>query len=440
MRNSKTLLCGLIVLLTHGLSGAAFSPTSTRPVPCCPIKSTGTNDDDECSQASVTVKSFSCLLKDKIIPTKHSRGPYRRLHKQTLHSDYEFDYQTNILVLNKPNDQNTTSSHRVILLIHPIGVGIGRWYYDRLLAEMKNRETSFTQPTTVIALDLLACASASEPVIDTKQQKLLPTDKLPLLTVKDWSNQVIQLMEQYEASTTDSVDWVLLSNGGCVPIALDAAAQVPSKVSHVILSAPPRLVGLLRESPSPTKLHKAYRRLSGIAGRVFWWYALRKNGTFIQTFSERNLAANASTLGDSWTPTCVATCRAYPKSRYSTFAFLAGSLQWDCRNTLKTLQTIPMPIDVIQGGDRRSNPAKSWLWDKQRQRQRPVPAVQSISEYLQENGNGGRERVVGGRRCPAHEDPVGFAVALLELLEASNDMTSPTRITWRDFFEQHRKE
>ena len=425
------LLSALIVLLTHGLSGTAFSPTPARSVPCFPVKSSSVTNDDACSQDSVTVKSFSCLLQDKVLPTK--RG-LRRLQKQTLLSDYKFDYQTNVLVLNKSDDKNSTSSHRVIMLIHPIGVGIGRWYYDRLLAELKHRENLFTQRTTVIALDLLACASASEPVIDMKQQ--LVSDKLPLFTVKDWSNQVIQLMEQYEASTTDTVKWVLLSNGGCVPIALDAAAQVPSKVSQVILSAPPRLVGLLRESPSATKLQKAYRRLSGIAGQVFWWYALRKDGQFVKTFSERNLAADPSTLGASWTPTCVATCRTYPKSRYSTFAFLAGSLQWDCRDTLKTLQT--MPIDVIQGGDSRSNPARSWLWETKRQR--PLPVVQSVSEYLQENGNGGRERVIGGRRCPAHEDPAGFAVALMELLETSKGTTGPTRVTWRDFFQQHKKD
>ena len=97
-----------------------------------------------------------------------------------------------------------------------------------------------------------------------------------------------------------------------------------------------------------------------------------------------------------------------------------------------------MPIDVIQGGDSRSNPARSWLWETKRQR--PLPVVQSVSEYLQENGNGGRERVVGGRRCPAHEDPVGFTVALMELLEASEGTTGPTRVTWRDFFQQHKKD
>ena len=40
----------------------------------------------------------------------------------------------------------------------------------------------------------------------------------------------------------------------------------------------------------------------------------------------------------------------------------------------------------------------------------------SIVPLLQSNENGGKEIVVGGRRCPAHEDAKGFADALLELL------------------------
>jgi hypothetical protein len=38
-------------------------------------------------------------------------------------------------------------------------------------------------------------------------------------------------------------------------------------------------------------------------------------------------------------------------------------------------------------------------------------------EMLKENGNTAREILVNGRRCPAYEDPQGFAHALVELID-----------------------
>ena len=115
------------------------------------------------------------------------------------------------------------------------------------------------------------------------------------------------------------------------------------------------------------KIHKSYKTLSGTLGNLFWWYSLRKNGNFIQKFSEKNLAARAENLGEEWTPKCVETAKSFKgRSRFSTFAFLAGSLNGGNEGRLESLKGSDINIGVITGGDKRANPAKSWFWQKNR--------------------------------------------------------------------------
>ena len=59
------------------------------------------------------------------------------------------------------------------------------------------------------------------------------------------------------------------------------------------------------------KVAKSYRTLSGIPGKLFWWYACRNKGAFIQTFSEKNLIADPKNLGDAWRSNCYETAILY---------------------------------------------------------------------------------------------------------------------------------
>ena len=160
-----------------------------------------------------------------------------------------------------------------------------------------------------------------------------------------------------------------------------------------------------------------------MSGKLFWWYALRNEGAFIQKFSEKNLASRAENLGSEWTPKCVETARAFGgRSRFSTFAFLAGSLNGGNEDRFKALKgRNELQIDVITGRDTRSNPAKSWFWERRRDNKTTVLAEEvvektSLVQLLKENGNSGREGFVKGRRCPAHEDAKGFSNKVMQLL------------------------
>lgn len=356
-----TLLWILILILVPSIPNANGFMVSKPLKQITHRHTTATDTAFLTDKTIVSIHHASCTLVDKPIPSS------RRFWRNSRRGDYHFCYNYSQVQL--PQNASSTSNYNdsktttAILLIHPIGVGIARWYYNRLLQSLYYRNSS-KQNIVVLAPDLLACGSASDPIVSVNGTPQIPR-KLPLLNVTDWSLQLEQLMVAFEETLTAEVDWCIVSNGGCVPIALEIGKHFiesqhayKGNLTTIVLSAPPRLSGLLQASPLPQKVEKSYRILSGIVGRVFWSFALRRNGKFIQRFSEVNLCANPDNLGAEWTPICVNMCSKFPKSRYSTFAFLAGALQQSCRPALQALKNSSVSVNVIVGGDRRKNPAR----------------------------------------------------------------------------------
>ena len=370
-----------------------------------------------------------------------SRATYQTLFTMSEGDRLRFQYDFDELVLSAEASSSvasTPTTTHAVLLIHPIGVGIGRWYYDRLMESLGKDaggpNTDETGRIVFIAPDLLGSGSASAPIAADGTDML----EIPLLTVSDWSDQLQDLMASYEIRSESKSRpigrWTVVANGGCSPIALDVArsfvdgtAPFTSEVTNVVLSSPPRLPFFL-DSADVEKVKKSYRTLSGIAGRLFWWYALRGNGKFIQRFSEKNLVGRPESLGDEWTRNCVAVAKLNGgRSRYSTFSFLAGSLQEGCRRSLGVLKNSNVKISFIRGTDKRRNRARSWFWQRRRRRKEQESKSEvekenedrterTIEQYVKENGNGGNVEYIGGRISLAHEDAKGYAAALRRLL------------------------
>lgn len=333
-----------------------------------------------------------------------------------------FTYNYEELIIGDDPDANTTA----VMLVHPIGVGIGRWYYTRLLHQLNEGYGDANHRLAFISPDLLGSATASCPITECGTA----LKKMPLLNITDWTDQVAHLMAEYEGKSKSdghAVDrWAIVANGGCSPIALQVAAlsvdknsRFNSSLTNVIISSAPRLPFFL-DSTDPGKVRKSYRTLSGIAGRLFWWYSLRKGGRFIQKFSERNLVGDPASLGEEWTPNAVAAARLNDGlSRYSTFAFLAGTLQDGCSDSLNALKGSGVTIDFIRGTDKRRNRAKSWFWtrkNKSNQGRDDKGDLDTVQKYVRKNGNRGKELLIGGRISLAWEDSAGYAKSLMELL------------------------
>ena len=432
-----------------------FSTSLTAPrkpsVPSLPAQALGST----CLQAHKDNRSCPIQVRDisfTLIPDNEKNTLYQKRKKVQYPENHHvaFDYQYNELVVPSSTSTKCTNNTKIVLLVQPIGVGIGRWYYDRLLHEFQEfpsegEESDHDINMIFLAPDLLGCGTACNPRLISNDDGDSKTMKaLPLITVENWSDQLIHLMRNYEKSsksaTTDAsnnIEWCIVSNGGCVPIALEIAQRyVKDKsifrgtLTNLILSATPGITSLNKPKDGE-KIRKSYRTLSGIAGNVFWWYALRNDGAFIQNFSVKNLAARAENLGDEWRPQCVRTAKAFGgKSRFSTFAFLAGSLNGGNVERFETLKDHnEIKIDVITGGDTRRNPAKSWFWE-QRKRNSGAEEKQGIEKdgheskeltslvsYLKDSGRRVNEIVVGGRRCPAHEDSKGCSKAIIDILQ-----------------------
>ena len=393
----------------------------------------------------IRVRDTSCMLiPDTEKNTLYQRRkviPFRKKVQYPPNSRITCDYQYNELVVPSPTTSDTTIT-KIVLLIQPIGVGIGRWYYDRLLNEFQNfaseDETDYHDINMIfLAPDLLGCGTACNPLLlsdDSGDSKVMKT--LPLITVENWSDQLMNLMQDYEntsisTASTSNIEWCIVSNGGCVPIALEIAQRyikekdmLRGALTNLILSATPGIASL-NKPKDEEKTRKSYRTLSGIAGNAFWWYALRNNGDFIQKFSVKNLAAREENLGHEWRPKCVETAKAFDgKSRFSTFAFLAGSLNGGNAERFEALKDHnEVQIDVITGGDKRRNPAKSWFWERRKTKKQEIEKdghqseeLTTLVSYLKDNCRSVDEIFVGGRRCPAHEDSNGCSKAIIEIM------------------------
>jgi hypothetical protein len=472
--------------------------------------------------------------------------------------DFTYEYDTIELMIggdNTDSDSATSSTRNTrttgIVLIHPIGVGIGRWFYQRLISSLIKKYTTTTtthqtdnestiknERLVIVVPDLLGSGSACNATTTTTTTTATATattttllddiyhhqdqvvHKFPLFNISDWTEQIQDLMLSIEEKeyddktsmhTTTSIDqWCVITNGGCSPIALQIAADKNKKnsnsnsnsirshlggvlvpVSNIILSSVPRLPFFIKNSTTindPTKVAKSYKTLCGIPGKLFWWYACRNEGSFIRAFSEKNLVADPSNLGPTWQSNCYQTAISYNGlGKYSTFSFLAGTLQDGCQDSLDALKNnnnnnnntsaaAATRIDIIKGADIRRNQAKSWFWQqkkKQKQKQKNNTSRQpddddndddegvasavdtsevatnnstssfselassslqqpekttttnsnnnksheTIRDYVEKNGNGGNEIMIGGRISLAHEDSDGYADAILQFLK-----------------------
>jgi hypothetical protein len=276
----------------------------------------------------------------RLVPAWLTRKGIRRTHTEqrsithiernetatTIASSLDFDYEYEQLLLGDGWNAvtNATAATTGILLIHPIGVGIGKWYYHRLLqalsskqhdvyedeTENGSRPMSRRRPVLVVVPDLLGSSSACPPTISTScnsnddddnnnNNKMVQnkawTRPLPLLNISDWANQTVQLMQQIQNDLPTLQNWCLVANGGCAPIALQVAQQAillaeqqqqpssPSStttntaacttsilnVTNIVLSSVPRRA-LFLESSDPVKVIKSYRTLCGLIGKLFW--------------------------------------------------------------------------------------------------------------------------------------------------------------------------
>ena len=226
-----------------------------------------------------------------------------------------------------------TASTPPLLLIHPIGVGLTSRFWDRFIRRWHQEDPE----AVLLAPDLIGCGDAA-----------CSTDPL---TPDDWATPLAALLRERNGDPV-----VLVSQGTSLPIALALLELVPEQVCGLVAVSPPGW-RVLHETFPLERSRRLWRWLfSGPIGALFYRYARRRS--FLQSFSRKNLFAEAEAVDKEWLQTLHEGSRAMD-TRWAVFSFLAGFWRrnWDPRLTGLTL-----PLQVVFGGS-ATGIGRSRSWD-----------------------------------------------------------------------------
>ncbi|MEL6437972.1 MAG: alpha/beta fold hydrolase [Cyanobacteria bacterium J06621_8] len=219
--------------------------------------------------------------------------------------------------------QESSTTTPALLLIHPIGVGLSRLFWQRFIQEWMSQQPS----STIYNPDLLGCGECDFPSLAY----------YPL----DWASQLKFFIEQVVKQPV-----ILVSQGASLPIAIKLTQIVDSQwISGLILSAPPAWRTITDEAkPQQQKLlwNLLFNSPVGL-GKLFYLYARRRQ--FIESFSIKQLFAQPEQVDTNWLDQLTEGALD-PQSRYAVFSFLAGFWREDYE---ASIAQIAQPTLVVFG-------------------------------------------------------------------------------------------
>jgi pimeloyl-ACP methyl ester carboxylesterase len=221
----------------------------------------------------------------------------------------------------QPDSTNQTP----LLLIHPIGVGLSRRFWDRFIhAWLQSGQLPSGQTQTIYNPDLLGCGESDMPKIAYKPE--------------DWAAQLLDLIQ-----TVIQQPVIVLAQGALFPVAIELAQKVqPGQIRGLVLSGPPAWPVMTRQTPDwQQKL--SWNLFDSPLGLAFYQYAQRRG--FIERFSIRQLFAEAAAVDAEWLNR-LATDAKTQASRHAVFSFLAGFWRKDYTEAISKLD---LPTLVVLG-------------------------------------------------------------------------------------------
>ena len=218
-------------------------------------------------------------------------------------------------------DDSTTDPGIPLVLLHPIGVGLSRNFWQRFCREWG--QAGYDNP--IYNPDLLGCGESDMPRI--------------AYTPADWAKQL-----QYFLQTVVKKPVVMLAQGAEIVVALALLQQQtePNYIKGLVLAGPPAWAVMTDETPT-WQQRVTWNVLDSPVGNAFYRYARRRQ--FLRSFSERQLFADRSDVDVQWLDALLAGA-ANPASRYAVFSFLAGFWR---QNYEKAIATISQPTLVVVG-------------------------------------------------------------------------------------------
>ena len=274
-----------------------------------------------------------------------------------------------------------TTAHQTspfaILLIHPIGVGLSRRFWDRFCQQWQGRKTL----ETIYNPDLLGCGESALPRV--------------AYTPEDFAAPLKALIE-----TVIKKPVVVISQGASFPIALALFNLKPSpEIAGFILAGPPAW-SIITQEKTEREQRLLWNLFNSPLGGLFYRYARRRN--FLASFSVRQLFEKAEAVDQEWLDRLEAGAKDL-NTRHAVFSFLAGFWR---RNYESAIAQISQPTLVLMG-----ETASSISRDSATE-----SAQERIDRYLNVLPNG-QGKIIQGRNVLPYESTTAFTSACAEFVE-----------------------
>ncbi|MCC5897080.1 MAG: alpha/beta hydrolase [Phormidium sp. BM_Day4_Bin.17] len=255
-----------------------------------------------------------------------------------------------------------------LLLIHPIGVGLSRHFWQRFCQEWQRQG----QANPLYLPDLLGCGESEMPRIAYRPE--------------DWANQLHHFLD-----TVIQQPVIVVVQGALFPVALRLAEQAPNHVAGLVLSGPPAW-GVMTRAAKPRQNQLLWNLFFDTPlGWGFYRYARRE--AFLRSFSQDKLFAQAEDVDGNWLDT-LQQGAADVASRHAVFSFLAGFWRQDYGPAIRELQ---QPVQVLFG-EAASGISKRGKND---------PAQKRLQDYLSQLPNA-QGTLIPGRNVMPYEEPEAF--------------------------------
>jgi pimeloyl-ACP methyl ester carboxylesterase len=224
--------------------------------------------------------------------------------------------------VHQPN--NSTPEGIPLLLIHPIGVGLSRKFWQRFCREWYQTG----HRNLIYNPDLLGCGESDMPHV--------------AYTPNDWAEQLHQFLQ-----TVVQKPVIVLVQGALLPIAIKLVQKEPKLIHSLILAGPPAWAIITKQSPAwQQKL--AWNLFDSPFGNAFYRYA--RTPKFLRSFSTRQLFASGDSVDSEWLNTLVAGAK-NTANRYAVFSFLSGFWRQDYSSDIAAIN---QPTLVVIGEEASS--------------------------------------------------------------------------------------
>ena len=217
------------------------------------------------------------------------------------------------------NPPNSTPEGIPLLLIHPIGVGLSRQFWQRFGHEWYKQG----HRNPIYNPDLLGCGESDMPRV--------------AYSPHHWAEQL-----QHFLQTVVRQPVIVVVQGALLPVAIELTHKEPDLIAGLVLAGPPAWAVITKKT-SAWQQKLTWNLLDSPFGDAFYRYARREK--FLRDFSTRQLFDSGDAVDAEWLNT-LHTGAENTASRYAVFSFLAGFWRKDYSSAIASIKK---PTLVVVG-------------------------------------------------------------------------------------------